>query len=278
MDDVEYLQSLDGEAIKSATLRTDRCCLIKHKGKSKLLHTELETVADSEILSRMLEYYGILYRKYKLPIIAAVIYPFLTNLPESQLCILDEDEAILIFNVRIIALWKYKARTYLDQHKVSIYALLPTMEGANYGILSQALDEMKAYYSDQPNRFSNHLLWFGVFLKRTTMVSPLDKERILTKMTDFESLLDENPFVEKRKLEAEEKGITHGKIEGSQRMISMVVKARFPALAELAQEQVSKINKPETLDMLVGIVSTTSDEGVVRTLLTRWQHNPLWKE
>ncbi len=76
------------------------------------------------------------------------------------------------------------------------------MQGANYDILSQALDEMKVFYRKQPNRLANHILWFGVFLRRTTIVSSLDKERILNKMTDFESLLDENPFVQKRTLEA----------------------------------------------------------------------------
>lgn len=214
LDGIEVLQSLDGEAIKPTTLRTDRCFLVKKTGKRKVVHLELETGADGEILPRMLEYYGILYRKYKLPIIAVVIYPFVTTLPESQLCIMDEDEKILIFNVRVIGLWNYNAHTYLEQHKVNIYALLPTMGGANYDILSQALDELKAYYREQPAQFSSHLLWFGVFLKRTTIVSPQDKERIITKMTDFESLLYENPFVEKRMLEGIEKGIGIGREEG----------------------------------------------------------------
>ena len=203
------------------------------------------------------------------------IYPFLTTLPESQLCIMDEDEKILIFNVRVIGLWNYKAQTYLEQHKVSIYALLPTMAGANYAILNQALDEMKESYRDQPTRFSSHLLWFGVFLKRTTTVSPQDKERILTKMTDFESLLDENPFVEKRKLEAEEKGIEigreegleKGRTEGLQEAVVCLIETRFPPLTELAQRKVSKISKPELLNVLLKQVAVARDEDMARIML-----------
>jgi len=292
---IEVLQSLDGEAIKPTTLRTDRCFLVKKAGKRKVVHLELETGADSEILSRMLEYYGILYRKYKLPIIAMVIYPFVTTLPESQLCIKDEDEKILIFNVRVIGLWNYHAQTYLEQHKVNIYALLPTMEGANYDILSQALDEMKAYYREQPVRFSSHLLWFGVFLKRTTTVSPSDKERIINKMTDFESLLNENPFVEKRMLEAEEKGIgigreegleegigigreegigigreegiEKGRTEGLQEAIVGLVETRFPPLTELAHRKVPQIRKPELLTVLLKQVAVARDEEMARIML-----------
>ena len=295
IDNVEVLQSLDGEAIKPTTLRTDRCFLIKKTSKRKVLHLELETGADSDILPRMLEYYGILYRKYKLPIIAVVIYPFFTTLPESQLCIMDEDEKILIFNVHVIGLWNYKAKTYLDQHKVSIYSLLPTMGGANYAILNQALEEMKESYREQPTRFANHLLWFGVFLRRTTMVSPLDKERILTKMTDFESLLNENPFVEKVKLEAEEKGIgigreegreegrteglqegigigreegrEEGRTEGLQEAVVGLIETRFPPLTELAHRKVSKISKPELLNVLLKQVAVARDEDMARIML-----------
>lgn len=267
LGDVEYLQPLDGEAIRPTTLRTDRCFLVKATDMEEIVHLELETAADSEILCRMLEYYAILYRKYKKTIIPVVVYPFETTLPESTLSITDKNGEILTFHVRIIALSQYKAQEYLNQHKVSIYALLPTMQGANYDILSQALDEMKVFYREQPNRFANHLLWFGVFLRRTTIVSSLDKERILNKMTDFESLLDENPFVQKRTLEAEERGEVRGEIKGTQKTLLAVVKGRFPALVNLAQEQVPKINKPEYLDILVEVVSSTSDEVVVRTLL-----------
>ena len=167
-----------------------------------------------------------------------------------------------------------KAQEYLDQHKVSIYALLPTMQGANYDILSQALDEMKAFYREQSNRLANPLLWFGVFLRRTTMLSLADKERISNKMTDFESLLDENPFVQKRTLEAEEKGLAKGREEGLevgraedlQKAVITIIEGRFPPLKDLAQQRVLQVNKPDLLNLLKQ-VAIVRDEDTARFLL-----------
>ena len=89
---------------------------------------------------------------------------------------------------------------------MSIYALLPTMDGADYALLSQALDEMKERYAGQARKLATQLLWFGTFLRRTDTVSLEDKRRLQKKMDQFDSLLEENPFVQKKSAEAEEKG------------------------------------------------------------------------
>jgi hypothetical protein len=108
-----------------------------------------------------------------------------------------------------------------------------------------------------------HVLWFGTCLKRSDTVSDRDKERILEKMKDFDSLLNENPFVQKTKAE----GIAEGEIKASQKAIVTIVRGRFPALTELAQEEVVKINKPDVLEYLIEQVSTAPDEAMVRQLL-----------
>jgi len=79
-------------------------------------------------------------------------------------------------------------------------------------------------------------------------------------MNDFGSLLDENPFVEKRKAES--------RIEALQGAVVTVVRARFPALTELAQQQVTRINNLDTLDFLIEKLSTAPDETTVRFLLS----------
>ena len=82
-------------------------------------------------------------------------------------------------------------------------------------------------------------------------------------MSDFNSLLNENPFVQKTRAEA----VTEGEIKASQRAIVTIVRGRFPALTELAQEQVVKIDKPDVLEYLIEQVSTAPDESMVRQLL-----------
>ena len=52
------------------------------------------------------------------------------------------------------------------------------------------------------------------------------------------------------------------------RILISVVKARFPALVELAQEQAMQINSPDALDLLVQKIATAPDEQMVLWLLS----------
>ena len=103
-------------------------------------------------------------------------------------------------------------------------------------------------------------------------------------MDQFDSLLEESPFVQKKSAEAEEKGraeglavglaegradgIVKGKAIALQEVVIKIVRERFPALTELAQEQVTRINKPDVLDFLFDKVITAPDEGRLYWLLS----------
>jgi len=167
---------------------------------------------------------------------------------------------LLELHYRVLALCEHEAQELLDKRQVELYALLPTMKGVNAVLLSQAIDELKVFYIGQEDRLANHLLWFGTFLQRSEIVSLEDKGRIKEKMEDFDSLLDENPFVQKRRVE--------GEIKATQKAIITIVRARFPALTELAQQQVTRINNLDTLDFLIEKLSTAPDETTVRFLLS----------
>ena len=107
-------------------------------------------------------------------------------------------------------------------------------------------------------------------------------------MDQFDSLLEESPFVQKKSAEAEEKGraeglavglaegraeglaagIVKGKAIALQEVVIKIVRGRFPALTELAQEQATRINKPDVLDFLFDKVITAPDEAMLRWLLS----------
>ena len=59
----------------------------------------------------------------------------------------------------------------------------------------------------------------------------------------YDRLWEESPKVQKIRAESE--------VQAMQRMLVSVVKARFPTLTQLAQEQAVQINSPDTLDLLV---------------------------
>ncbi|HBE26498.1 MAG TPA: hypothetical protein DDW33_12525, partial [Ktedonobacter sp.] len=63
-------------------------------------------------------------------------------------------------------------------------------------------------------------------------------------------------------------GLVEGEIQTLQRVLVNIVKARFPALVDLAQQRATQINNAKALDILVQQVSTAPDEPVARWLLS----------
>ncbi|HET9919009.1 MAG TPA: hypothetical protein VFQ30_04145 [Ktedonobacteraceae bacterium] len=96
----------------------------------------------------------------------------------------------------------------------------------------------------------------------------------------FDSLLEQDPDIQrlraeseaKGKAEGEAKGRAEGKAEGEvqalQRSVVNIVRGRFPTLTEFAQQTVSQVNKPDVLDFLVEKIATVPDEATVVWLLS----------
>lgn len=237
---------------------------IFYKDISCVLHSEFEVADKGEMAYRLLEYYGILYRKYQKPIISMLIYPFETTISESPLSVRVGNEEILTFHFRVVALWKLDAQDYLTREVVSLYNLLPTMQGATYERLKMGLDGIKEHYGEDRKKLAEQLLWFDTFLQRSTVVDAEDKRRMEAQMEEFGSLLEESRFVKKAKAEGLEKGM----ITALQKAVVEIVEERFPPLAEFAERQVAQIQEPQALHLLVKRVSTASDESAVRRALT----------
>lgn len=88
-------------------------------------------------------------------------------------------------------------------------------------------------------------------------------------MTDkWQSLLEENPFVQKQKA----KGFAEGYLEGLRQGLIVAVQTWFPALTELAQQTVNQIDKPDVLNRLLDGFINAPNEEVVRQLLHSQQH------
>ena len=173
-------------------------------------------------------------KKHGKPVISIVIYPFRVKLPKAPLRIVVGSEEIHTFWYRVIALWKLRARSYLNRDVVGMYALLPTMRGATYEVLKQALDEMKAFYGENRRRLAEQILLFDTFLQRTDTLSIVEKCKVQEYLDMFDSLLDESHFVKKKTAEAKAEGRVEGRaeeraeaIEALRQLILGIVQARF---------------------------------------------------
>jgi hypothetical protein len=248
-------------------------------------HMEFETAPTVEIEDRLFEYYALLRRKHKRPIVQVLVCPFETsNLPTPPNQIMLEDgEVQITHHYRMVALWKREATELLAKGWVELYSLLPAMKGATFALLSPALKAMRAFYARDESRFCMHLLWFDTLLDRTTTVSEANKERTREAMNDFESLLDSGHFVRQRVAksraealaegraeglaEGEAKGLAEGEAKGLQEALAITVELRFPALLELAHEKAEGVKQPEVLKFVLRAIKAAPSEEAARLLL-----------
>ena len=71
----------------------------------------------------------------------------------------------------------------------------------------------------------------------------------------------------KGRAEGEAKGEARGKAEGLQLALVTVIEERFPPLAELVQEKITRIDRPDALRLLLKGIAAAPDEASARLLL-----------
>jgi len=238
-------------------LHPDLVYLIEYKGKQRILNLELQTNEDSDMAFRMLLYHVELFGKYRLPVISMVMYPFETNIPEPVFREESGAETLLVFQHRVLCLWTLEVEQYVRRRAVSMYTLLPAMKGANAPMLLQAVEEMEQEYKGL--HLARHLVRFRTILRRSKTLSEQDKQIVEERLHMYDSLLDEDPDIQER--------VAKAKIEAQQRTILIFVKARFPALAEIAQERIVQLNKLDELNRLTEQIAGAPDEDTARWAL-----------
>lgn len=259
----------ENSEIERESIRADLVYRIQHKGMPHILNMELQTNADSEMPKRMLRYHVELHLDYDLPVISVVLYLFETSIPTSPFREMSGDEALLTLNYQVIALWTLDAQEYLQKGIISMYTFLPAMKGATAPLLVQAVREMQQHYSRY--HFGRHLARFQRILQRSTMVSEEDKQKVEEELhMEYDSLIDENPEIQKRVAKGKAEGEIRGELRGLQEMVLEAVKDEYPPLVELAQEKVVRIRKPDSLRQLVKLIYKAPDENTARWLLNNF--------
>ena len=89
----------------------------------------------------------------------------------------------------------------------------------------------------------------------------------MQKLDQFDSLLSQSRYVQKKMAEGEEKGKAEGRIETLQGLAIELIEENFPSLAEVSRQQVKNITIPDSLNALTKSIARAMDEQTVRTLL-----------
>jgi hypothetical protein len=252
-------ETLNVEIIRP-TMRVDKVFRVNYQGEDHILHIEFESGADNDMPSRLLAYNTVLHYEYHLPVISMIMYPFNTKMAESPLRVKSGQEEIIVFHFLILPLFTMDAEFYVREHLVCMYPLLPTMRGADNTIIGQAMDELAELYREDEVTLSQQFVRMNLLLERTETISPQEKYKTQERLHMYDPLWEEHPKVKKIQAESE--------IRALQSAVVTIVKARFPTLAELAQQKVAQINNSGALNLLLEQISTAPDETVVRFLLS----------
>jgi len=258
-----YIEALDVERIKP-TMRVDRVFKVLYTGKEYILHIEFESGADNDMPVRLLVYNALLYYEHGLPVVSIIVYPFRAKIAESPLRVIKGEQDLLVFHFLTLPLFELNAEYYVREHILCMYPLLPTMQGTDHVLMKQAVEELAARYQYDEATLAEQFVWMELLLERTDTISPQEKDEIWRELKMYDKLWEESPRIQKIRAESE----AEGEVRAAQRMLISYVKLRFPALVELAQEELSRINSLETLDLLAQKVYTAPDEAAVRWLLT----------
>jgi len=138
------------------------------------------------------------------------------------------------------------------------------MKGADVPLLLQAIEEMKQRYRE--SELGQHLIRFRTILRRSKTISVQDKQEVEDHLDYYDSLLDQDPYLQQQKALERILGRTEG-IQAFQDTIIEIVKNRFPTLIELAQQRVVQIKQLEDLKQLVVQLSIAADQTAARRLL-----------
>jgi hypothetical protein len=209
---------------------------------------------------------------------------------ESPLVVSDGKKNIITFDFQRLALFKENAEHYVRKHIVSMYPLLPTMQGADHVLLKRAMDELADLYRGEEGTLAEQFVWMELLLERTGTISMREKKEIQKELKMYNSLWENHPKVKelraemneltKGKARAKAEGRAEGKAEGRaegkaegeiqalRRTLVHIVQVRFPDLTEVAQQKAEQISNAGALDLLVQQIIVAPDEDKVRWALT----------
>jgi hypothetical protein len=182
------------------------------------------------------------------------------------LCIKSGGDEILTFCFKTLPLFELDAEDFVREHHTAMYPLLPTMNNVHAELIAQAMQELAELYRDDEVTLGQQFIWMQLLLERTGTVPVLEKEQIKERLAMFDQLFEESPMIQKMREEYRVQGLQEGLL-ALQRSLVNVVRAKYPDLAELAQQQAPHFNKPDTLELLIQQVMIAPNASAARGIL-----------
>jgi hypothetical protein len=114
---------------------------------------------------------------------------------------------------------------------------------------------------------AREIRWLGIILRRATILSEEEKRMIEERLSMYDDLMEKDPKMKKIRAESEARGEARGATKTLRMTILVLVKGRFPALLEQAQQRIKRTRSADELKQLFEQLASASDEATVRSLL-----------
>jgi len=248
-------------------LRTDKVYRAFYQDIRIIFHTELQIKPDAAFCRRLLAYNGVLHNEFEVPVLSLVILPFEHGSPDlfyEEKCV---HEVFASVHPKVICLRNLDSEKIVREHRLSLYALLPTTKRPEVHLLKQALQEMHEQYDHE--RFNNRITWFKCLMDRTKTMTDEEKhtiQEVLQMQYQIDPIIRENPTI----MAIVAEGEAEGEAKGLREAILDLASVRFPTLViSKVQQTIAPSQDIEQLKKLHHQIALVSDEQEVSALLTQ---------
>jgi len=258
--DAIYDGAVSGE-LKNRTRRADILVNIvqRETQKAGLLHAEIQSKDDENIIGRLQEYNLMSTLTYRKPVISfLILLRPMPGAPGSPVitALFDEIE-IWRFHYVVIRLWDIPADELLRSGLIGLLPLVPlTKGGTEQETLLTTVTELAAAKEYD-------LLALAKVIASLIMKGKIAQETLERMFAMYQSILEDSWVyqeimqrgIEKGIEKGIDKGLDKGLTQGEQRALLAMIQKRFPDILETARELVSGITNAGMLENLVGEIS-----------------------
>ncbi len=264
------------EKLRSWQLEVDALLQVTINRQPALIHLEFQTYHDTDMPERLLRYNILARSEYKLPVLSSVIYLLKDgSVASSPLCwtvpVLTEqgEQEMLRFSYSVIEIGNMLPEDIICLKQPALLPFMPlTKGGATREVVLRMFEALKPAH-DKSLDLVGFTLATLVFRKS----NELDWEWLQRRFENMHDILRESPFFQQILSEGREEGKTEG-LQIARKIIIGVIRARFPAIVQFAEEQVAKISDPNLLQSLgVKIATVQNAEEAMQDLVEACKKN-----
>ncbi len=202
------------------SLYVDALLRIRYNRKEYIVHIEVQTKPDANMVGRILQYMGLIWVREQTVVLPIILYLDPTSTPDSPWQLDGPTGPVLNLHFATIKLWEQPVEDWLASGESAALAFAPLLKGATIDTLGQAADLLQRVADDaERSNALNYLIMFAIRRFGDELVTKYIKENLMLDQIMLESRWYQIV-------------LGRGEQRGEQRMIQRVLEGRFETLSQ----------------------------------------------